>query len=184
MTTRTFLAIDIKPDIKKEISKTIKEFKEINPNIKYVNPENIHITLKFFGNLNDEKIEEIKTIINKVTTNYEPFKIDINGMGAFPNTNHIKVIWIGIKENPILESLQETLDKEFSKIGFKKEENYKTHLTIGRMKTAKGKKQIQEKIEENKNIQISELKIETLHLKKSTLTPKGPIYEDIEVFNL
>lgn len=181
---RSFLAIELQTELKEEINNTIKKFKKINTDIKYVSTENIHLTLKFFGNINNTQIEQISKATKNVLKNFNQFKIEIQGIGTFPNQNHIKVIWIGIKNNNTLSNLQKELDKEFNKIGFPKEKNYKSHLTIGRMKTAKNKQKVQETIKENENIIIGEMTVKNVYLKKSNLTPNGPVYENLEEFLL
>ncbi|MBR5504378.1 MAG: RNA 2',3'-cyclic phosphodiesterase, partial [Methanobrevibacter sp.] len=76
------------------------------------------------------------------------------------------------------------LDKEFKKLGFKKERNYISHLTIGRVKSPKNKNEIKDVINQNRNIKIGAMTVNRICLKKSTLTPQGPIYENIRVFDL
>ena len=189
---RCFLAIDIEPKLTRKIEEVQKEFKKTNNNIKYVEKENLHFTLKFFGNITNSKINEIKIAINSLLTKInsddtvnDPFKTElaIEGIGTFPNKDYMKVLWIGTKNNSFLVNLQKQLDSEFEKLGFKKEKNFKTHLTIGRIRNLKHKKEFKEKIEELESINIGKMNISKISLKKSELTPKGPIYSDIKVFN-
>ena len=115
---------------------------------------------------------------------FKPFKINVKSCGAFPNNNHIKVIWIGIEDNAIIKQLHDKLDNEFKKLGFDKDKKFSTHLTIGRMKSAKNKNKVKSTIEEFSEVDIGEMEISKITLKKSTLTPSGPIYEDIKIFEL
>lgn len=181
---RSFLAIEIESNLKPLITNLIKEFKKTDTNIKYVSTENIHLTLKFFGDVSEDMLKRIEIATNKVIKNFKQFNIRLEGLGTFPNSNHIKVIWVGINESSDLELLKQKLDTEFNKLGFKKEKNYISHLTIGRMKNPKNKKQVQKVLKENNEVFIGEMKVKNLHLKKSSLTSKGPIYEDLKVFNL
>lgn len=136
---RSFLAIDLDDDFKPKVNKIIKEFKKIDANIKFVDLNNLHFTLKFFGDIDTEGIDLISKKIEKVADDFEPFNIKISGCGAFPNNNHIKVIWIGVESDELLVQLHDKLDNEFAAIGFDKDKKFSTHLTIGRMKSAKGK---------------------------------------------
>lgn len=181
---RSFLAIEVDSNLLKRINTIEDDFKQIDANIKYVPCKNMHFTLKFFGNIDFDMLDKISKSIEKVIKNHKPFKLNIKGSGAFPNENRIKVIWIGIEENLELIKLQKELDKEFNKLGFKLERNYISHLTIGRMKSGKNKKEVQEKIKKYKNQEIGEMTVSKIYLKKSTLTPKGPIYENIKEFTL
>lgn len=181
---RAFLAIGLDEDLKPKIYKLIKEFKQIDAKIKYVELENLHLTLKFFGEIDTEGLALIEKAIANVLSEFEPFTIKIAGCGAFPNANRIKVIWVGIENDEIIRDLHDRLDKEFVRLGFDKDKRFSTHLTIGRMKSAKNKNQVKSTIEEYSEIDIGEMEVGEIRLKKSTLTPAGPIYEDITVFEL
>lgn len=183
-TIRSFLAIDLAEDLKPEIADVQKEFKKTGANIKYVPSQNMHFTLKFFGNIDENMVEEISEAVEKVVKNYSSFDLSIGGCGSFPNQNTIKVLWIGIDRNSTIADLQKDLDREFKKLGFKKERNYISHLTIGRPRNGKNKNQIKDTINSLKDLKIGTMTVSKISLKKSTLTPQGPIYEDIKVFNL
>ncbi|OWT32568.1 2'-5' RNA ligase [Methanobrevibacter sp. 87.7] len=181
---RSFLAIEVEDSLLNKIYDVEKDFKTIDANIKYVPTKNMHFTLKFFGNIDEDMVDKISDSIEKVLKNHKPFEIDIQGSGAFPNENRIKVIWIGIKNNSELKSLQKDLDNSFNKLGFKLERNYISHLTIGRMKNAKNKNLVQDKIKKYHDYEIGKMSVSSIVLKKSTLTPQGPIYENIKRFEL
>ena len=183
-TIRSFLAIDLAEDLKPEIADVQKEFKKTGANIKYVPSQNMHFTLKFFGNIDEDMVEEISEAVEKVIRNYSAFDLSIGGCGSFPNQNTIKVLWIGIDRNSRIADLQKDLDMEFKKLGFKKERNYISHLTIGRPRNGKNKNQIRDTINSLKDLKIGTMRVSKISLKKSTLTPQGPIYENIKVFNL
>ena len=181
---RAFLAIDVDEDLKAKMYKVIKQFKQTDANIKYADLENIHLTLKFFGEIDSDGIELLSSKISDVVSNFDKFKIKIKGCGAFPNTKRIKVIWLGIDDDKVIRQLHDELDKEFVKLGFDKDKKFSSHLTIGRMRNAKGKDKVQAAIEEFGDVEIGEMDVDRIVLKKSTLTPSGPIYEDLKVFEL
>ena len=181
---RAFLAIDLDDDLKPKINKIIKEFKQIDTKIKYVELVNLHLTLKFFGDIDTNGLKLLENAIANVVSEFKPFKIKISGCGAFPNNNHIKVIWVGIEDDSILKDLHDRLDNEFARIGCDKDKKFSTHLTIGRMKSAKNKNKVKSIIEEHGEVEIGEMEVSQISLKKSTLTPRGPIYEDIKIFEL
>lgn len=181
---RAFLAIDLDDDLKPKINKIIKEFKQIDTRIKYVELANLHLTLKFFGEIDTAGLELLEEKIVKVVSEFKPFNVKIKSCGAFPNNNHIKVIWVGIEDDSIIKDLHDKLDNEFTKLGFDKDKKFSTHLTIGRMKSAKNKNQVKSTIEEFSDVEIGEMTVNNIVLKKSTLKPSGPIYEDLIVFEL
>ena len=183
-TVRSFLAIELTEDLVPKILDVQKEFKKTNANIKYVPSENMHFTLKFFGNIDMDMVEDIASAVEKVIRNYSSFDLNIKNCGCFPNKNVIKVLWLGLEEGSPIKNLQKDLDKEFKKLGFKKEKNFISHLTIGRVKSPKNKKEIRDTIEKLEDIEIGQFTVSKICLKKSTLTSQGPIYENIKVFEL
>lgn len=181
---RAFLAIDVDEDLKAGMYKVVKQFRQTDARIKYVELENLHMTLKFFGDIDTEGIDLLSSKIEKVVSGFDKFPIKIKGCGAFPNTNRIKVIWLGLEDDALVRKLHDELDNEFVKLGFDGDRKFSTHLTIGRMKSAKGKDEVKSKIEEFKDVEIGEMTVDRIVLKKSTLTPHGPIYDDIKIFEL
>jgi 2'-5' RNA ligase len=181
---RAFLAIDLDDDLKPKINRIIKEFKKTDARIKYVELTNLHLTLKFFGDIDTDGLDLLKDAIGNVVSQFDSFKIKVRGCGAFPNTNRIKVIWVGIDDDAVVKDLHDRLDKEFVRLGFDKDRKFSTHLTIGRMKSAKGKNKVKSTIEEFSDVEIGEMDVTHIALKKSTLTPAGPIYEDLITFEL
>ncbi len=181
---RAFLAIDLDDDLKPKINKIIREFKKIDANIKYVDLQNLHFTLKFFGDIDTEGIDVLAEKIENVVKDFDSFDIKIKGCGAFPNKNRIKVIWVGLDEDQILKELHDKLDKQFNSLGFDLDKKFSSHLTIGRMRSAKGKNKVKSTIESFENVEIGSMDVKSIVLKKSTLTPAGPIYEDLIEFKL
>ena len=111
----------IEPVMKDFQSAFENEFKNIDTTIKIVKPENVHITLKFLGDSNENLINEINDIIKNSVKDIKPFEITLEGTGVFPNTNYIKIIWVGIKNGNKLENISKKIDNQLSKIGFNKE---------------------------------------------------------------
>ena len=181
---RAFLAIDLDDDLKPKINKIIGEFKKTDARIKYVELANLHLTLKFFGDIDTEGLSLLEDAIANVVSQFDSFKIKIKGCGAFPNNSHIKVIWVGIDEDSIIKDLHDKLDNEFARLGLDKDKKFSTHLTIGRMKSAKNKNKVKSTIEEFSDFEIGEMEVAGITLKKSTLTPAGPIYEDLKTFEI
>ena len=183
---RTFLAIEIEPYIKNKINETQQIIEDCeSAKIKYVETENIHLTLKFFGDVDNNKLEEIDDIIIQSIKNYEQYNIKVVNIGAFPNIYHPKVIWTGItdKEKTTIKLIKE-LDKKFSKIGFKKEKDYVPHITIGRVKNISNTNKLSQTIKNLKKRYHGKMKVKKICLKSSQLTPNGPIYENIKEYEL
>ena len=116
-TVRSFLAIELDEDLVPKILDVQKELKKTNANIKYVPSQNMHFTLKFFGNIDLDMVEDISAAVLKVIKDYSSFDLNIKKCGCFPNRNVIKVIWLGLDEGSPIKDLQRDLDKEFKKLG-------------------------------------------------------------------
>jgi 2'-5' RNA ligase len=177
-TLRGFIAIEI------PINETIKMFHDklsrLPTKIKLVEPKNIHITMKFLGETQQDHIDGIKQIMQSAVDQVTPWKIRLKGTGVFPNRNYIKIIWIGIEEIGPLSDISMVLNNECAALGYKKDKRgFKAHLTIGRVKNAVGKDQLINLIDEYQDVVFDEILVDKIHLKKSTLTPQGPIYETI-----
>ncbi|MDO5851879.1 MAG: RNA 2',3'-cyclic phosphodiesterase [Methanobacteriaceae archaeon] len=182
---RSFLAIEIKSELKEDILNIQKEFLDENSRIKFVEKENLHLTLKFFGDINDKKIKEIESIITHTLSNYNSFQLNLEKIGVFPNKKHPKVIWIGTHTiDNVLVKLIKELDKEFNNIGFQKEKSYIPHLTIARVKYIDNKEKLINTLNKLQNISLGNMNITSIKLKSSKLTPNGPIYSTINSFKI
>jgi 2'-5' RNA ligase len=176
---RCFVAIDIDEQIRKMIAKLQEDIADYD--VKLVEPNNLHFTLKFFGEIDKDKIRIIENKLEKISSIFKPFEISILGVDAFPSLGYIKVIWLGV-ENKELYDLQKAIEGEFS--GVFKSEEPKPHLTIARVRTPKHKKELSDFVNKNRHLWAGKMQISEIKLKKSYLSPKGPKYEDMKVFKL
>lgn len=177
---RAFIACDISHAGIKDV---LEEIKKTGANIKLVEPENTHLTLKFLGEIQEEMAGKIGEAMKRSCLGTSPMEARLSGVGVFPSLTYMRVVWIGV-ECPELEKLQHKLDSALSELGFRKEKGFKPHLTIGRVRSAKNKQSLLEAVEKLKDAEIGTLKIDAIKLKESRLTPKGPIYTDIEEVKL
>jgi 2'-5' RNA ligase len=172
---RGFIAIEIEPFQKLILFEN--DIKHSGAQVKLVEPHNIHITLKFLGDTMESLIDEIEKIIKNTVKHIKPFKIKLSGSGVFPNENYIKVVWIGIRDKGIIGEIAGKIDQDLTKFGFKKEQRrFSPHLTIARIKTVKNKEKLLKTVNNYSDIEFKEIEINSIKLKKSELTPKGPIY--------
>jgi len=180
---RGFIAVEIKTT--PEIIAFEKELTKTNADIKLVEPENIHITLKFLGDTDEQKIDAIEQAIKESVEGIPPFSITLKGTGVFPNQHYMKVLWIGMTETGSLETIARILDEKLSALGFKKENReFSPHLTIGRIRTARNKEQLIKIIGQYTAKEFMTQQVETITLKKSDLTPKGPLYTTLRTVHL
>lgn len=180
---RGFIAIDI--DSLPKLVEFENKIKQTGAHVKLVEPKNIHITLKFLGDTDEEQIDEIEKIMKNSVEGTDPFNIQLKSTGVFPNQNYIKIIWIGIHNGDQIGIIANKIDEELSEIGFKKEKRgFSAHLTIARVKSAKNKEQLMQIIEKYKEFEFADIKVDSIKLKKSDLTPKGPIYTTLKEIKL
>lgn len=182
---RSFIAIDIEDNLKSKIVDIQNNIGSKYLKIKFVEPENLHFTLKFLGEIEEKNIEDIYKILQKNLENYKPFEIDLKGLGAFPSFSYIRVLWIGIQdESNSLINIADGLNMDLRNLGFKKEKKLIPHLTIGRVKFVKDKEKILQILKELQNVKIGKMMVDRILIKKSVLTPKGPIYSDLKEVRL
>lgn len=181
--TRSFLAIDIEDDLKDKIAEIQDEIKKTDAQIKYVEVKNFHLTLKFFAEIDEDEIKEVELAVEDLIKNFKPFDLELKGVGTFPNMDYMKVVWVGINSKELLK-LQKDLDKEFVNLGFKKEKNFSSHITLGRVKGGKNKNKLKEKIKTLKTVDLGKMRVDKLALKKSQLKSSGSVYSNLKVFNL
>lgn len=174
---RLFVAVDVDESVRERIEPLLKELSSIN-GIKAVEPENLHITLLFLGEVCEGKLSRIEERLAEV--DFQPFKISFEGVGAFPNVNSPRVVWIGVKEEGELTNLANDVYEKLKKIGFRRDKDFKAHLTVGRVK--RKNPEVSSVIRKYSSEKFGEMEVKNFRLKQSILTPKGPIYKDLRVF--
>lgn len=184
---RSFIAIDIPQSIKNIIARVQSDFKESGADVKWVNPELIHLTLKFLGNIKEEQIDEIKKSMIKSVKGITPFFMTLIDIGVFPNIRYPRVIWMGLEDKTErLLILQKNIEENLNILGFTPEERkFSPHLTIGRLKSLKGKSRLANMIHAKKGMNIDgSISVNKINLMKSELRVTGPIYSVLETVSL
>ena len=177
---RCFVAIDIDDDIRRRIGqlqqKLQKSLSLPESDIKWVDPELIHLTLKFIGDVPDRDINELCAIVSDVAAGYNGFSVDVNGLGYFGSPP--RVAWLGVQSPPELIELQKQLDERLSMTGLVPEDNkaFHGHLTLCRSKNYKVGRKLQHLLDDYGPIEIGTQTVDTLYVYTSELTKKGPIY--------
>ena len=196
---RTFIAVDLSEEIRAKIKELQKQFMNLGIEqntlkLKFVNPWQVHQTVKFLGEVPADKVEDIKRELSGI--NQKPFEIAFKDVGFFPQASpekarNIRVVWVGIvKGVEELKALQEDVESRMSTLGFPREQRFSAHVTLCRVKmfSRVGSRdeivRVLDRIEELKDAEVGTMHVEELKLKKSTLTPKGAIYDDVYVKRL
>ncbi len=182
---RCFIAIGISDEIKGKIRILIDKMRHLSKGVRWVPIENIHLTLKFLGEVNEGLIPDIKNRLILLKNKYNPFKIDIKGTGAFPNPKHPNVLWIGVEPSEQLKRLYLDIEEAMYECGFEKEDReFSPHLTIGRIKDRKGIDLVIKELYTIKDIFFGSIDIREFLLMRSILKPTGAEYSEIARFKL
>lgn len=168
---RAFLAIEVSSEI---ISRLLAIQRELPPGARPVGAGNMHVTLKFLGEISDNSADEISKLMDSL--NFSPFQLECRGLGVFPSRKLPRVLWASIR-SPGLMKLHNDLEPGLQGLGFRKED-FTPHITIARLR---GQVPLGDLLARHGNELFGDCAIEEVHLKKSTLTPEGPVYEDIHV---
>lgn len=178
---RTFIAIELPQEFTSQIDQLQNNLRKTNVDVSWVKPQNVHITLKFLGEVKEDKIEEVHQAVEIAVVGIKIFPVSLQGLGGFPNLKRPRVIWIGVeKGKEILAQLGPKLEEEFFKIGFAKENrDFTPHLTIGRVKSPKNLEKLAAEI--NKTVfETQEFQVKEVVVMKSTLQPTGSIYTPLK----
>lgn len=183
---RSFLAIELPNPILKKIEEVQGDLRSTRADVRWVNPEKIHLTLKFFGNIEESRIDLILKSIEEPVRNTLPFSLRVLGVGAFPNLKNPRVVWMGLVDGKdVLTSFQKQIENQLGKIGFQSEDRpFHPHLTLGRMKSSRGKEDLVGRMEKHKEEEFGDLPVERVVLFKSDLRPTGPIYTPLRELRL
>ncbi len=177
-TIRTFIAIELPAKIVDGLKKIQNELRVAGNNVTWVKPENIHLTIKFLGDIETDKIDSIAGLLEGAAAKSHSFDISVKGVGGFPTIDNPRVLWVGIEESNVnLFALYNNIEDALSAISFAKEErSFKPHLTLGRIKFLKDKKGLKERIERFKDITLGQYMVDSICFFQSTLTPKGAVH--------
>ncbi|UCE95482.1 MAG: RNA 2',3'-cyclic phosphodiesterase [Candidatus Bathyarchaeota archaeon] len=178
---RSFIAFDIdNKEILMQVAQAQDKLRETGANLKFVQPENIHITMRFLGNIQPSMIDRIYNEMKNVT--FSPFDVNIRGLGAFPSRKYARVVWAGItKGADELEVIFSQLEPRLRKLGFKPDlKGFRPHITIARVRTGRNKVELARFIREYANHEFGVLRVECLKLKQSILMLNGPLYSTLK----
>jgi 2'-5' RNA ligase len=184
---RVFCAIEIPEKIRQRISQHAQQLHEALPDVQasWTNPDNIHLTLKFFGNISQQQILGASEAATQAVDGFGPFNIKVEGAGSFPPRGPAKVLWIGISDTTgKLIQLQQRFESECEREGFSKEaRTFHPHLTVARLRTARGARTL---AEQHKQLEFEsgDVSVSSLILFRSELSSKGSTYTPLSTHPL
>ena len=177
---RAFIAIELSDEIKSALSRVQSHLKYSGADVKWVERENIHLTLKFLGEITEDKAQKIGAILDGIASSSRPFELTLQDIGAFPKIEFPRVIWAGLDKGAGESTeIAKRIDDELSKIGFDRETRpFAAHITIGRVRSPKNKEALKDKINTAGDLwnKVEGQTVGSITLFQSTLTPNGSIY--------
>jgi 2'-5' RNA ligase len=180
---RAFLAIELSSSVRSKIGKIQDRLRACDADVRWVRVEQIHLTLKFFGNIEEAQVADISSVMEQAAARRGAFSLSVRSLGAFPSAKNPRVIWLGLHgwEEDLL-SLQPEIETQLEGVRFVPEERpYRPHLTIGRVKSLKGKGNLVDLIERERDVDIGPFVIDRMVLFKSDLRPTGPMYTPLTI---
>jgi 2'-5' RNA ligase len=177
-TLRTFIAVEL-PEEALSFAVNIQDaLKSYGFNIRWVKPENIHVTLKFLGGIHRDVKGKVEDAMVNAAKECKPMQFSVKGMGVFPGVKRPKVVWCGLNGDvSSLIDLQSELDETLADMGFSKERRpFKSHLTLGRTKGLVSPNKIIDAMKELSSYESTPFHVQTITLFRSDLQPTGAVY--------
>jgi 2'-5' RNA ligase len=180
MSIRSFISINLHDDLKTKIDGIVKLFKETGADVRWVKTENLHLTLKFLGNIDSDKVDAISSRIRNIADRYDDFSFTLVGTGTFPDLRRPRIIWIGIKDHDNFLKIAKEVERAMEQEGFDKEKRpFSPHITVGRVRSLKGIDKLSMELVKYKGMDFGSQSADSIHLMKSTLKKGGAEYNAI-----
>jgi 2'-5' RNA ligase len=183
---RCFLAVDL-PDRLAEGIRSVQERFADAEGLRFVDPENAHVTLKFLGDVDGERIADVEAAAEAAVdaAGVDPFEMRVAGLGVFPSLDYISVVWAGVDEgSDELTRLATAIERETTAVGFEEERHeFTPHVTLARMDDARGKRVVQRVVDEE-SPDVGTFEVREVRLKESVPGDDGPSYSTVTRFGL
>jgi 2'-5' RNA ligase len=182
---RCFIAINLDDPLRKKIASVMRDLMTGKWDVKWIPPENLHITLKFLGEASEDSVRILKDNLSAIAKEHLPFEVKLRGVGVFPDRKRPRVVWIDIIDSRELTILQEEVEYSAISIGFNKEtRKFSPHLTIGRIRSLMVVEAFMKAIEPLKDEDFGNIAVNKISLMKSDLKPTGAQYSIVTEFPL
>ena len=185
---RSFIAIPIPAAIAKSAATLVRRLSHDGDGIKWVPSENLHLTLKFLGDVDNRQVPEVCQVVRNCCAGIQPFEIDLCGADAFPNTNRLRVVVVRIGQGgEQLATIVERLESQLANLGFKPEaRDYVPHMTLGRTRggSRRGSPELARSITENTNYHVGQMSVDQVYVMASFLDKAGATYQVMDTIKL
>ncbi|MBI4176939.1 MAG: RNA 2',3'-cyclic phosphodiesterase [Candidatus Aenigmarchaeota archaeon] len=180
------MAIDIDSHVKVNVKVTQDHVKESEADVKVVEPENLHFTVKFLGNVDESAVKRIIGVLTPLLEGEKSSKVSVKGVGFFGHMKAPRVLWVGVGEGKTyIEGIFSKISAKLEEIGIKSDgKEAVPHITVGRVRSGRNINKLEEIILKERETLYGETLIDAVKLKSSVLTPRGPRYVDVASFPL
>ena len=172
---RLFVAAEVSEEVKDRIKPVLDELSQTGADLKLVSLSHLHFTLKFLGEVEEKKIQEIEKKLAGIAEKTKGFEVSVKGVGVFPNLERISVVWVGV-ENSSLALLMKKVGNELDYLKKNDHEEEIAHLTIARVKSARNKKELQEFVKRFEKKEFGRMRVDKLILYESELRREGAVH--------
>jgi 2'-5' RNA ligase len=181
-TLRSFIAVELSPNVRARAAQLIKALSAAEAKISWVQPDNLHLTLVFLGDVQLEEVPQICQAMNRAVAELPPFDLEVRGCGAFPDSARPRTVWLGVgrgSEETI--ALHASLEAALADVGYRPEgRRYRPHLTLGRVRQApRNSGALIRLLEEHQNYVADVMSVSDITLFSSELTKDGPVYDPL-----
>ncbi|HUT73823.1 MAG TPA: RNA 2',3'-cyclic phosphodiesterase [Armatimonadota bacterium] len=183
---RAFIAVNMGDDLRRALAQAQERLRASGADVKWVRPEGIHLTLKFLGEVDDDRVPAIAEAVAAAVTPRARFRLRVEGIGGFPSPTAPRVIWAGVKDGAReLGELARRVEDALEPLGFAREQReFSAHVTLGRCRSPRGRPELAARMREQIERQLGEMEVARVELMRSDLRPTGPIYTSQREFAL
>lgn len=179
---RLFVALDLPEAVRLALCELVERLRRSAADVRWVRPDGMHLTLKFIGEVGEEKLLAIKEVLRRVS-NPKAVELNFRGLGYFPNERRPRVFWVGVEASDNLAELATQVEAELEPLGIRREKRaFTPHLTLGRFKSTNRLARLQEEIAALPSTEFGQAEVGEFYLYRSRLRPRGAEYTKLESF--
>lgn len=183
MPFRAFIAADL--DVGSALEPLARELRDADRRLKIVSTSQLHLTLKFLGETEEGLVPNVVEAMRQATSDSTPASLRLRGTGAFPDLSRIRVIWVGVEGADGLAAVARRLDELVEPLGYARESRpWTAHLTLARARESRGLGRVRGVLQARAEETFAETRVDEIRLKRSVLTPRGPVYSTVEAIRL
>ena len=185
---RSFIAIQLAPDVNRHSTRMLQRLRQSNDGIKWVPTDNLHLTLKFLGDVDNTEVPDVCNVIHKVCSHHPPFHLDFGGTGAFPSIERPRILYAGVEDSSgALTEIVNRLEKDLADLGFKPEpRDYMPHLTLGRTRggSRRASGEVLARLMAESETELGTMTVDSVQMFASFLDKQGPTYQVMDTIEL